>query len=386
MSNYSAPTHRREGDALAADIESAIRNPVINGLLKTASGLLAVLNAHRQVLAVNDAFLGLLGITDARETLGLRPGEAIGCIYHHVNAGGCGTSPYCNSCGAAIAMAACLDKDEPTERTCAIKADHAGDTKDLFLQVRACPITVDGHRMILLFLQDITHKQQWEALGRVFFHDLSNIIYGLVGNSEILKELSTSANHDLVERIHRLSLRLAREVQMQKHLNQMADADYQPAFQPLRVSDIFKELKTTFSNHPAARQRHVVFDKNGDDHTFHSDFFLVVRVLTNMVVNALEATDAGKSVRVWHEFTEASISLCTWNHQVIDDEVVKRIFQRNISTKADSGRGLGTYSMKFFGETFLGGRVDFTTSQTKGTTFRLQLPLSPAPQKGCFYP
>ena len=50
-----------------------------------------------------------------------------------------------------------------------------------------------------------------------------------------------------------------------------------------------------------------------------------------------------------------------------------RIFKRNFTTKEQLGHGLGTYSMKFFGEKVLGGLVDFTTSETAGTTFRLTL-------------
>ena len=34
-----------------------------------------------------------------------------------------------------------------------------------------------------------------------------------------------------------------------------------------------------------------------------------------------------------------------------------RIFQRSFSTKAERGRGLGTYSMKLLGEGYLHGRV-----------------------------
>ena len=232
--------------------------------------------------------------------------------------------------------------------------------------------------MIMLFLQDITHQQQWEALGRVFFHDMSNIIYGLVGSSELLQKRSTAENRPLVERIHRLCVRLAREVQLQKHLNKIADADYRPTMQPVRVADVFSELKATFTTHPAANERTLTFDRTHAECTFQSDFFLVLRVLTNMVVNALEATAPGGSVRVWSELEKDGIVFCTWNHQAIAESIVKRIFQRNISTKAKSGRGLGTYSMKLFGETLLGGRVDFTTSEIKGTTFRLFLPLSPA--------
>lgn len=371
-----APARRLQREDLTPDISAVAVNPIIKALLNTVSGMLAVLNEHRQILAVNDAFLRLLGIDDAEETLGLRPGESLQCIYHDVNQGGCGTSAYCATCGAAIAIVACLSSNQPSEKECAVTVERNGSTRDLFLNIRACPIDVDDRRLVLLFLQDITRQQQWETLGRVFFHDLSNIIYGLVGSSEALIEAATHPNRDIVERIHRLSLRLSREVQMQKHLTQMADSDYQPVAQPIRVEHIFRELRIAFDTHPAASGRQIDFADQHLGRILKSDFFLVVRVLTNMIVNALEATDKSKAIKIWIEPEADHISFYVWNHQVISPQVIDRVFQRNISTKAYSGRGLGTYSIKLFGETFLKGRVDFTSVADEGTTFRLQLPLS----------
>lgn len=374
METYIAPTRRLKKEALADDVGAATVNPVINGLLDNVGGLLAVLNEHRQILAVNDTFLRTSGIDDADRLLGLRPGEAIGCIFRDAGKDGCGTSAYCATCGAAIAMVTCLHRHKPIEKKCAVTVVQNGVTKDLFLRVRACPIAVNGRGMILLFLQDITHQQQWEALGRVFFHDLNNIIYSLVGSSEMLLDKSTDENREAIQHIHRISLRLAREVQMQKHLTQMADADYQFMIQPMTVDRIFQELDATFASHPAARDRTIIFADRYRDLSIRSDFFLVVRVLSNMVVNALESTEKTGSVKVWALPEAGRLSFYVWNHQPISGNVVDRIFQRNISTKADSGRGLGTYSMKLFGETFLNGKMDFTTSDTEGTTFCFSLP------------
>ncbi|HSO19593.1 MAG TPA: HAMP domain-containing sensor histidine kinase [Desulfosarcina sp.] len=236
---------------------------------------------------------------------------------------------------------------------------------------------MEGRRLILLFMQDISRQQQWEALGRVFFHDLTNIIYGLVGNAEMLLDKAAGGDRALVRRIHRLSLRLAREVQMQKHLTQMADADYRPAIQAMSVGNVFDEMEAAFASHPAAHHRTVDFAADNRGLSFKSDFFLVVRVLTNMITNALEATDKGRSVKVWATSGGNRIVFHVWNHQAIPENVAGRIFQRNISTKAASGRGLGTYSMKLFGENFLEGAIDFTTAMDTGTTFRFSLPLSP---------
>jgi len=378
MKTHFAPAERQTREGLQKEIDSAIANPVIDGLLRSVSGLVAVLNEHRQILAVNDTFLSMLGIDNADLTLGLRPGEAIGCVHHNANEGGCGTSSYCRSCGAAIAIVSCMAQNETVERTCAIEVAFDRTRSDLFLRVRACPMVSQGNRMILLFIQDITHKQRWEALGRVFFHDISNIIHSLLGYSEMMMDRAAQENRGEIQRIHRLALRLAREVQMQKHLTQTMEEDYQLVLAPITVEQAFTELEAVFSSHPAAGQRVIDFSDRNLRVRFKSDFFLLARVLTNMIVNALEATDKGETVKVWVDSDDRSLSFSVWNHQTIDKSVADRIFQRNVSTKAGSGRGLGTYSMKLFGEKYLKGKVDFSTSFEEGTTFSLRIPLEPS--------
>jgi sensor histidine kinase regulating citrate/malate metabolism len=62
-----------------------------------------------------------------------------------------------------------------------------------------------------------------------------------------------------------------------------------------------------------------------------------------------------------------------WNKATMPDEIKLRVFQRHFSTKAGAGRGLGTYSMKIFGEQYLGGDVSFTSTENDGTVFSLTL-------------
>lgn len=104
-----------------------------------------------------------------------------------------------------------------------------------------------------------------------------------------------------------------------------------------------------------------------------TDPSIVNRILGNMVTNALEATSPGGEVRVFTEAGGNSISFCVWNGKPIPQEHALRIFKRNFTTKEGLGHGLGTYSMKFFGEKVLGGQVDFSTSEENGTLFRLTL-------------
>lgn len=52
-----------------------------------------------------------------------------------------------------------------------------------------------------------------------------------------------------VQKIHRLSLRLAREVQRQKHLTQKADGDVHPIMQPITVGSVFDDMEAAFGSH-----------------------------------------------------------------------------------------------------------------------------------------
>jgi sensor histidine kinase regulating citrate/malate metabolism len=64
-----------------------------------------------------------------------------------------------------------------------------------------------------------------------------------------------------------------------------------------------------------------------------------------------------------------------WVHNdgVIPKREQFQIFQRSFSTKGE-GRGIGTYSVRMFTETYLGGEVTFVSSKYDGTTFSVWLP------------
>ncbi len=73
METHFATPERATEEELKNDIERITNNSVINGLMNVVSGLFAVLNCHRQVLAVNESLLEMLGIKDIHDIIGLRP-------------------------------------------------------------------------------------------------------------------------------------------------------------------------------------------------------------------------------------------------------------------------------------------------------------------------
>ena len=373
METYFAPAEKADIQELTTEIEIVSQNPVMSGLLHSIGGLLAILDEHRQIVALNDSFLELLGIQDPSAALGLRLGEAVGCIHAHDAPGHtCGSTQYCSTCGAVIAMVTSLGTDSPAERICALTARKGGQPIELALLVRCQPIRVNEKRFLLVFLQDITKQQQRAALERTFFHDINNMLAMLSGASQLLH---TNEPSELSETIRLASVRLIKEVAIQQCLSAADGCSYQPLWSKLSLGQIIKELRAFFANHPIAHGKHIEFPEANPEITVRTDLSLVLRVLCNMLLNALEATEPGGSVRVSAERKEGRLVFNVWNPSEIPPHIENRIFQRNFSTKAEAGRGIGTYSMKLFGEKILGGNVDFTTSKAEGTTFRLALPI-----------
>ena len=109
--------------------------------------------------------------------------------------------------------------------------------------------------------------------------------------------------------------------------------------------------------------------------TLESDRVLVNRVLGNLIKNALEASDPGQQVTVSGALIdETQVRFTVHNVTVMPREVQLQVFQRSFSTRGGAGRGLGTFSVKILTSRYLGGRVEFSSDQHRGTMFSVTLP------------
>lgn len=374
MQTHFAPAERTSPEELHLEINAVTNSPILTTMLETVGGLLVILDDHRQIVALNDSFLTILGIKDSSTALGLRPGEAVHCIHARDETGGCGTSKYCSNCGAVIAIVTALDQGVPVEQTCSISTNTNGKNSDLFFSVKAHPITLNNRQFVLLFLQDITAAQQRTALERTFFHDVSNMLQALVGASELLV---SQENSGLSKTIHQAALRLQDEISIQRCLSQTNSSTYHPILKSISTSEIIIDLQQFFKNHPLTKDRSLNFSRCSTEVThFTTDHSLLWRILYNMLLNALEATEVGKEVQIWFEKSDNIITFKVWNTGTIAEKTANHIFERNFTTKGNGGRGLGTFSMKYFGEKVLNGEVSFTSTDEQGTIFYYKIPIS----------
>ncbi len=178
----------------------------------------------------------------------------------------------------------------------------------------------------------------------------------------------------MLRAVYRTSLRLKQEVAIQRALTRSKTFTYHPIRVKVTAPEVAKEVEAFFARHPAVEGKKLKFSGFHPDITLYTDLPLLLRILGNMIVNALEAGQKGDRVKIRLQKKDNSLVFSVWNRQTIPPEIGGRIFQRSFSTKAGEGRGIGTYSMKILGERILGGTVDFDSSAETGTTFCFSLP------------
>ena len=375
---HFAPAGRAEESELRADRQAILQDNVFQTLLDSMDGFLVILNCQRQILAANPAILARLNVVDPACLLGARTGEAFGCPHAVEGPDGCGTAQHCATCGAVGAILASQHGENPAVRECLMTTVHDGITDALEFRVRATPLTVGDHEFTAVIFADISAEKRRDALEQLFFHDILNTIGGLAGWSKLLTVLKGEQADIAAARIVELSDRLTREVRDQRLLLQAESGDLAVDRTTTSTAAVLSTLTTVFASHEAAAGKSLIVEPPATDFAIKTDATLLVRVLTNMVKNALEAVATGGEVRVTTSSDCATAAFHVHNPGVMPPTVATQVFTRSFSTKASKGRGLGTYSMKLFGERYLGGRVWFETSATDGTTFTIALPATPA--------
>jgi signal transduction histidine kinase len=378
---------RAEPEELHRDISMVSQSPVVTALLDVADAILLVLNAQRQIVAFNSR---VPCVKEPSDVLGLRQGEALACVNAR-GPGGCGAAPACETCGALGAVLGCQRNERSVEGECLMRSERDGGDS-LELNVRATPVLIEDRRFTVVSLRDISSEKRREALEQIFFHDVLNTVTGLRGWTTLLQRPGTD-HRRAGERVELLSRQLEREIRDHRALVLAESGALVPSPARVRVADLLRDLDAIFASNFAAQGCCLELEPVASEVELESDPSLLLRVLVNMVRNALEASAPGGTVRVWCEQPRPqgspldlaagvevrALRFSVRNEGLIPSEVRPRVFQRSFSTKSARGRGLGTYSMKLLGERYLGGKVSFVSEPSCGTVFLIELPLGRAP-------
>jgi signal transduction histidine kinase len=364
-----APAGRASAEKLQEQIELFAGNDTVREMAEAISVLLVILNSDRQIVFANKPFLSTFSKDDGRSLLGLRPGEAAGCIYATKGESGCGTSDFCRTCGAVNAILE-AQSDIRSEKECQISTDGINA---LDLHVTATPYHQNGELFTIFSIYDISNEKRRNALERVFFHDVLNTASGLLGLSAIFSGTKDPDEISMItHEIEKATDILIEEIKSQRELSRAERGDLVIDSRQVQTVPFLKEIISFYSQNEAAAKIHLRLDSNAVNEEIRTDPVLLRRVLGNMTKNAIEASAAEGIVSFSCTSGGGVVTFSVHNEGTMDDDIRLQLFRRSFSTKG-KGRGIGTYSMKLLGEKYLGGRIWFDSSLRDGTTFFFEL-------------
>jgi signal transduction histidine kinase len=317
-----------------------------------------------------------MGTLQVATVEGLRPGELLQCRNAGAGPGGCGTSANCRFCGVVQAILASQEGKAAVEE-CHLRVQRGGQEESLDLRVWASPAEFNGESLTLLTMANIAQEKRRLFLERVFLHDLVNTAMALRGFWALLNDSETDpkARQQYLETLGHLAERMVDEIQGHQLLVAAESNQLTPQRKRLDSLELLRQLYRCYNRPELLGQRWLEVAAESHAVEFWSDETLMVRVLSNMIKNAIEASPERATVTLGCRREGSCVAFRIHNHSCMPEEIRAQVFQRSFSTKG-TGRGLGTYSMKYFTERYLGGRVSFTSSEEAGTTFTATYPLT----------
>jgi len=217
LSTLFAPAERAEPGEIQIQHRTVAADPVVTALLDCFPEPAMILNRQRQIVLANDKLATLLN-RPRESLLGMRPGEALGCIHSPDEPAGCGTTRFCRNCGAANAVFNSQNSSVPDVQECRIQRAAGGRTVALDLRVWATPLTVAGESFTTFALRDTTDEKRRQVLERLFFHDLLNTAGALSLLLRALPQLHGEEAIEATQRAQRLITELTEEIQSQRDL------------------------------------------------------------------------------------------------------------------------------------------------------------------------
>ncbi|WP_103021444.1 DUF3467 domain-containing protein [Salinibacter altiplanensis] len=230
-----------------------------------------------------------------------------------------------------------------------------------------------------------TQRHRMETLGRMTMgvaHDLNNLLSGLIGHIELLKDQADRASltDSIRPSIETIETTAEDGAALIEKLQRYIRHDTQQHFEPLSLTDLIEECITLtepyWYNEPRRQGIEISVETDLEDVPNILGAASELReVFVNLVLNAVQAMPEGGTLR-FDTYTDRAeqVSVTVSDTGIgMSDEVQQNIFEPLFTTKGDDGTGMGlaaSYGIVQEHE----GTIDVSSEPGEGTQFTLTFP------------
>lgn len=240
---------------------------------------------------------------------------------------------------------------------------------------------------INLLEEKLTTVENMRTLGELaggVFHDLNNSLGAILGRSQLIQTKTTRIKDEkLAEKITRDAEVIEKSAvdsgNILDRLKQVAKPRKRKERKPIElnslVDDALEIIRPRWKKLTQDKEIKLTLKKDLKlEAVINADPSEIREVLTNILLNALDAMSEGGTISIKNRFREDKVDLyISDTGQGISEEDCRKIFDSFYTTKGEKGTGLGlSLSKKIIEEH--GGSIDFRSELGQGTTFILSLP------------
>lgn len=252
------------------------------------------------------------------------------------------------------------------------KIDINSSSEEIATLVKSYNSMIDELEESAVKLATSEREQAWREMAKQVAHEIKNPLTPMRLSVQSFQHKFDHADPDIYEKLDEYSKTLIQQIDtMSSIASAFSNFAEMPAQQneTLNVVQIVKLALEIFS------EDYIVFLADEKEIISQLDRTQLIRVVTNLVKNAIQAIGDSENPRVVvsvmseEEMVKIAVSD---NGRGITEENVSRIFEPKFTTKS-SGMGLGLAMVKNIVETYK-GTITFTTQAGRGTTFTVTFP------------
>ncbi len=252
------------------------------------------------------------------------------------------------------------------------KIDIGNVSEEIYTLVNAYNNMIDELEESAVKLATSEREQAWREMAKQVAHEIKNPLTPMRLSVQNFERKFDPNDPGINQKVKEYSHTLINQIDtMSSIASAFSNFAKMPAQQneTLNVSRIVKLALDIFN------EEYILFSSEKEEILAKFDRTQLIRVVTNLVKNAIQATEAVENPAILVAVTEEDGHACLTvsdNGTGISEENKSKIFEPKFTTKS-SGMGLGLAMVKNLVES-CNGSIEFTSKLNKGTIFKVRLP------------
>jgi len=253
------------------------------------------------------------------------------------------------------------------------KIDIDSTSDEISTLVKSYNSMIDELEESAVKLATSEREQAWREMAKQVAHEIKNPLTPMRLSVQSFQRKFDPTDENIYQKVDEYSKTLIQQIDT---MSSIASAFSNFAKMPAQQNEILNVVEITRLALDIFSEDYIEFQSNEKEIKAKLDRTQLIRVITNLVKNGIQAIPNEKEVKkivvkVFEDNNTIYISVSDNGVGVLDENLSK-IFEPKFTTKS-SGMGLGLAMVKNIVETY-NGSITFTSQENKGTVFTVKFP------------